>query len=146
MGEEIAVADAKDPSGRTPKDAAWWRQNLEVPRELSKLWKAEASAGGTGWMKPMGACALAVYLALPEPVRRELATWARLMDLQSRSDEISPENALKVLRAAMDKYAEADASIEERDTSWYISRIIDPEIALPPGEKPSDKRKKGRSA
>ncbi|MBL0920727.1 MAG: hypothetical protein IBJ10_01220 [Phycisphaerales bacterium] len=125
------------------EDAAWWQQGLTVPRDLAKVFKAEAETAGPGGFKAVGSAAIALYLGAPPHVREALALFVTIV---SRKDPqlVTPEAVWHVFEAAM---AQSDVNINF-SAEWFVNRILDPEVTPAPGQKASDRErgKNGRKA
>lgn len=135
----MAKKKGEDPAPSGP----WLQQNLQVPRDLALLLRAEADRVGAGGVKISGTAALVSYLALPSHVREALNLWVTIA-LRRSPDLITPEGAKQVLAAAVENPG-ADFS---GTAEWFVNRILDPEVTPEPGRKKSDmdSGKSGRKA
>lgn len=112
----------------------WKRISLQIPIPLSRVWVREAENKGVSSIKTMGTAAVAVYLGMPEPVRDEFFQEVQRLTWGGAAD-ISPEAVWTLLRAMLLAHEAGEPLRRE----WQVTRILDPELTLPPGRKPSDR-------
>ncbi len=126
------------PKKTAPEDRDWVQQGLLLPRTLREMLRQDAGAKTLG-IKRIGTAAIALYLGAPEHVQAAMLRWIDIT-ANDHPDDITPEHAWEVFRAAI--ASDAARSVESEGPSrWFVDRLLDPEISLPPGEKPSDRAK-----
>lgn len=146
LGDAISGKGVEMSESVTP---GWVRLTLQVPAWLAKDFRLMAQSTGTAGVKYAGTAAVATMLGLPDPVRDELIrlvvrrTWSNPEALPMwEVSEMIKEEMLEYLKEKQDEGGkEFVATDEDEKTKWYISRILDPEITPPPGQKASDRAK-----
>lgn len=113
----------------------WAQQNIQMPRDLVKIFRAESAQRQPHGVKVNGTAAVALFLGLPDELRERLAHWV-LTTSWSNPDGVTPEGAMTVF---------AEALAEPDDGGHYIDRILDPSLLKRARENPGgeDGRKAG---
>lgn len=92
----------------------------------------------------MGTAALAVFLGAPDYVQDEVTDWA-VIATRRDPQMIDPKEAWEravgaYLRHQIRTSARGDVARQE-ELTHYVSRILDPELTPPPGDKQSDRER-----
>lgn len=125
--------------GKIPE--GWAGQGLQLPRDMVKIFREESGEFGHGGVKVLGTAAMAVLLALDPEDRRMLCNYVWQ---KTRRDPSSLEKGrvLELLKMLLLDNQDDVAPVIE--PTWYVDKIVDPELSQPPGKKLSDKKRNKR--
>lgn len=115
----------------------WTKQGLTIPIALRKTLAAEANRMDSTPVKLIGTAALSVYLGMPEPARANFIVAIHRKTFEKRLEDITPEEFFEMFMGAVSQ-SEGEAEGGE----WHVTRILDPELTPPPGQKQSDRGRK----
>eukprot|EP00392_Amoebophrya_sp_AT5.2_P016169 g16414.t1 len=121
---------------RGDADQGWSRQQMQIPEDLRKIFAAESRYRGQGSVKILGALAVGALLGMPAKARDRAylkvtrASWGD-------GKELTPERVFEFFMQSIEEAQEEDE--QTSGTLWEVTRILDPELTPPPGEKLSDR-------
>lgn len=126
-------------------------QTLQVPAHIAKAFRDDVSRRGAGSVKVAGTTALAIYMALPEPVRTDLFMYVYRLSWEG-AESITPDAVVARLRVLLgDSWGKADRGSLVREVpllkddgkppepplpnpeTHFVDRIIDPAVKKPKG-------------
>lgn len=103
-------------------------------------------------VKLMGTAAMGVFLGMPEETRSRFLLEVTRASFETKMEDIGERGYYDLMIRAMVATGELDrvlrdAGLEmreaqpqpEHEPSWYVSRILDPEVTPLPGQKQSDR-------
>lgn len=108
----------------------WSRQMMQLPSSLGLFFRRAVDREGYGGVKVLGTAATALLLGAPERARAALLDYV-LVATRTDPNKIDVDLAWRVFSRAL--------SEEQTAITHYVDRILDPELSLPRGQKPSDK-------
>lgn len=128
------------------RPAGWKRIAFDVPEGMAAKFEAARQRMPTDSVKLLGTAAVGTFVTLPEATQEALYEWAHHNEL--RPDRIDYGKVMALLLRMLHDMGADDlpptesapkSSPEDRAITHYVSRILDPEVTPPPGEKRSDK-------
>ena len=130
----------------------WTRQTLTVPERMRKEFAEEADRRDSVSVKLMGTAALGVFLGMPEGTRSRFLLEITKASFDRKMEEIGAAGYYDLLIRSLVATGEIDRVLKDagleitektgetaQEPKWYVSRILDPEITPPPGQKLSDR-------
>ncbi len=118
------------------------QQTIQMPQQFRQIFRAEAMARGHSSVKHLGTLATGLLLGMPPAARHALYVWISTMRPGELRD-LQPEDVYKAFARLM--HIEGETPDNER-VAWLVTRILSPEISLPPEERPGRKNEEKRGA
>lgn len=127
----------------------WARQSLQLPPGVMNQFRdVAADQAGWGGVQVMGTAAIALLVGMPKDLRDAVCEYVAAKTWKG-GDQVDVQEAWRVFIEAMRLQVDESLKTHPGEPSmeavnaprWFISRILDPEVTPPPGQKASDKTK-----
>lgn len=139
------MADKGTESRHGKMAAGWKQQQLQLPLEMGAVFRAEATQKGANAVKILGTLGVGVLLGMPARVREELFVWG-MKQTWDGPEALTIEAVWEQFKQQLaEARIEAGDKTEPEEIRWEITRILDPEVTPPPGQKASDKAAKQKA-
>lgn len=119
----------------------WVRQAAQIPAGLSKRFKQVASKQGGGSVKSLTTIGLSLVTDMPSDYRLALTRYLAQRTVVD-PDGVREGDLFEFLRQMIIQDERSGGGSADRGAKWYIDKILDPELTLPPEKKPSDRTPK----
>lgn len=123
----------------------WSRQAMQIPEGMASRFTAEATKFGPQSVKLLGTAAVGMLLGMPPAIREDLYLWLTRR-LWRSEDPLTPEEVWTQLCAMIEEKNRAGPPASKRqgqdEQSHFVSRILSPEVSLPPDRRPNGPKRK----